>query len=255
MRKSKSASNSKPPPSKRAKKGEAAAEMKVLNASESQDAEGVAATQRSGRPVIVFAHGAGAGSQSPWMRSWKALLEKTVDAVAVISFDYPYLAGEKKKATPRAETLCGFHREQIKQAMSEHPGHPIVLAGKSMGSRVSCMLAAKVEEAPDAVVCLGYPLKGINGKLRDETLLQVKCPIIFVQGTKDSMCPLPLLENVREKMSVKNEVHIVDGGDHSLTVTKTALKQRGSSQEEENKQAAEAVARFLRESLLPGVGD
>ncbi|XP_073386426.1 uncharacterized protein [Physcomitrium patens] len=64
---------------------------------------------------------------------WK--MEEAANAVEVDTFDYPYCANGKKGAPPKAEKLVESHREEISRAVSQHPCHPLVLVGKSMGSR------------------------------------------------------------------------------------------------------------------------
>jgi len=105
-----------------------------------------------------------------------------------------------------------------------------VLIGKSMGGRVGCHVS--LDEPVDGLICLGYPLCGGGHprKLRDEVLRKLATPILFVQGTRDTLCPLELLEEVRLKMVARNELYIAEAGDHSLQVTKAALKQAGSTQ-------------------------
>jgi uncharacterized protein len=101
-----------------------------------------------------------------------------------------------------------------------------------MGSRVGCHVALD----PDArrglagLICFGYPLRGQNGKLRDEVLRALQTPILFVQGTRDTLCPLPELEQVRKCMAAPSELYVVESGDHSLEATKTWLKQRATTQ-------------------------
>ena len=48
---------------------------------------------------------------------------------------YVDCAGGKKGAPPKAEKLVKFHADMVKKAAAKHPGHPLILAGKSMGSR------------------------------------------------------------------------------------------------------------------------
>ncbi|KAJ7548344.1 hypothetical protein O6H91_07G008000 [Diphasiastrum complanatum] len=128
-----------------------------------------------------------APSSSDWMLRWKELLASATNAVEVATFDYPFLSGGKKKAPPKAEKLVDFHFQEIKKSVSRHSGHPLVFVGKSMGSRVGCMVAKIQEIKPVGIVCLGYPLKGANGALRDETLLKLSVPVIFVQITTMAM--------------------------------------------------------------------
>lgn len=201
------------------------------------------------KPLLVFAHGAGAPSTSEWMIKWKNMLASATDAVEVVTFDYPYLSGGKHGAPPKAEKLVDAHVDEVKKAVTKYPGHPLVLVGKSMGSRVSCMVAEREDIAASAVICLGYPLKGVNGAVRDETLLQLSVPVMFVQGSKDGLCPLQKLEAVRKKMNVANELYVIDGGDHSLKIGKRLLKTKGVNQLEVEMQALMSIQSFLSKIL------
>ncbi|KAL5724446.1 hypothetical protein ACHQM5_007711 [Ranunculus cassubicifolius] len=196
-------------------------------------------------PVVVFAHGAGASSTCDWMIRWKEMLSQALNSVEVVTFDYPYISGGKRRAPPKAEKLVEYHCDIVKKAVDTYPNHPLVLIGKSMGSRVSCMVAGEDGIDASAIVCLGYPLKGMNGSIRDEILMQVKIPIMFVQGSKDSLCPLDKLSAVCRKMSCINEMHVVDGGDHSFKIGKKHLASSGSTQEEADEQACKAIAEFV----------
>lgn len=188
--------------------------------------------------TIVLAHGAGAGQSHPFMQAWAARLA-TLGAVA--PFEYGYMA-RGKRSPDRMPKLLDAHREALSAARAAH-GDPVVLIGKSMGSRVGCHLAA---EAPVAgVVCLGYPLRSPKGVVRDEPLLALRVPVLFVQGTRDRLCPLDVLDEVRSRMVAPSELHIVDDGDHSLKVAKRTQKATGRSQEDFDAAAFAAVADFV----------
>ncbi|XP_050378933.1 uncharacterized protein LOC126796213 [Argentina anserina] len=211
--------------------------------------ETTATSPEKSSPVVVFAHGAGAPSSSDWMIRWKDMLGKALNAAEVVTFDYPYMSGGKKRAPPKAEKLVDFHADFVKQTVAKDPGHPLILAGKSMGSRVSCMVACKEDIRASAIVCLGYPLQGINGALRDETLLQLSIPIMFVQGSKDALCSLEKLEVTRKKMKCLTGLHMIDRGDHSFKVGKKQLRTIGSTQDEVEDLAVEAIAACLSSSF------
>ncbi len=163
--------------------------------------------------IILLAPGAGAGSTSLWMRAWA---DRLATLGVVETLDYPYrLAG--RKAPDRLPVLIAAHRAALNAARARHPeAARVVLAGKSMGGRVGCHVA--LEENVDAVVCLGYPLRGATGTLRDQVLLALRTPVLFVQGTRDPLCPLDALASVRERMTAPNQLLIVEGGNHSLEV-------------------------------------
>ncbi|MQM12076.1 hypothetical protein Taro_044990, partial [Colocasia esculenta] len=181
----------------------------------------------------------------PYGCRWKEMLQKGLNAVDVITFDYPYISGGKRKAPPKAEKLVDYHLNVVKEAAARHTGHPLVLAGKSMGSRVSCMVAGVKDIHVDGIICLGYPLKGTNGVVRDETLLQLTVPTMFVQGSKDTLCPLDKLEATRQKMKASNELYVIDGGDHSFKIGKRLLEATGLNQAEAEEKAVDAIAKFV----------
>lgn len=188
--------------------------------------------------LVLFAPGAGAPSTSDWMKAWRRRLSKLGK---VATFDYPYMK-EGRRAPDKLPRLIEAHRAALIRAKKRHGG-PVILAGKSMGSRIGCHVA--LEEAVDALVCFGYPLKGVSGAIRDEVLLALRTPILFVQGTRDPLCPLPLLAKVRKRMKAPSTLHVVEGGDHSLVVPKRATE----PQAEVDRCILDAVRDFLGESL------
>jgi len=189
-------------------------------------------------PLIVLAHGAGAGSGHPWMQRWR---DRLAAIGAVESFDYPYMQ-KGRRGPDRLPVLLEAHREALASARERHAGN-VVLAGKSMGGRVGCHLA--LEEEVAGVVCFGYPLRSAKGALRDEVLTALRVPVLFVQGTRDRLCPLDLLEEVRGRMTAPGTLHVVEGGDHSLEVGKRALAAAGATQDDVDQRIARAVADFV----------
>jgi predicted alpha/beta-hydrolase family hydrolase len=175
----------------------------------------------AGSPILLFAHGAGASSASGWMKSWA---DRLASLGPVVPFDYPYMKAGRK-SPDRPPVLLAAHREALAEARQRHgQDRPFVFAGKSMGSRMGCHLAVDLategQPGPAALVCFGYPLRGGSGALRDEVLRALPAPILFVQGSRDALCPLEDLERVRAQMRAPSQLFVVDGGDHSLAVRK-----------------------------------
>jgi uncharacterized protein len=195
-------------------------------------------------PAFLLAPGAGAPSSHPRMRAFARLLEPIGP---VEPFDYPYALEGRRRPDPLPK-LIAAHRAALAGLRARHGG-PIVLAGKSMGSRVGCHVA--LAEKVEALICFGYPLCGAGdrSKLRDQVLIELQPPILFVQGTRDPLCPLDLLEAVRKRMRAPSSLHVVDGGDHSLLVAKATLKARGSTQEEADEAARAAIVGFVKEAV------
>ena len=191
--------------------------------------------------LILLAPGAGAPSSHPWMQNWKRRL---FEIGAVETLDYDYMREGRKRVDPLPK-LIAAHREALNDARKKHPAKSTILIGKSMGSRIGCHLS--LDQKVDALVCLGYPLcaMGNRTKLRDEVLQALKTPILFVQGTRDALCPLDLLERVRDEMKTQNVLHIVDGGDHSLRVPKRQLQAQAKTQDDVDHVILKAIADFV----------
>jgi predicted alpha/beta-hydrolase family hydrolase len=200
------------------------------------------------KPLFLFAPGAGAPSSHPWMQRWKKHLEEVGD---VETFDYPYMRENRKRPDPLPK-LIAAHRQAMAEALTKTGATPpIILIGKSMGGRVGCHVA--LEEKVDGLICLGYPLcaMGDPTKLRDEVLRALATPILFVQGTHDSLCPLDLLERVRQEMKAPNFLHVVEGGDHSLLVRKRDLAAAGETQDDVDRRVLEVIVSFASTQALP----
>ena len=192
----------------------------------------------SGMPVLLFAPGAGAPASSAWMEAWGRRLSALGK---VIRFDYPYMVAGRSRPD-RLAVLLAAHAEALRKVQAESPG-PVVLVGKSMGSRIGCHLALIADVA--GLVCLGYPLRGARGDLRDQVLLALHTPILFVQGSRDPLCPLDALETVRARMAAKSSLHLVEGGDHSLRVGVRALRDRGETQADVDARILGAITDFV----------
>jgi len=181
------------------------------------------------------------------MQNWK---ERLSEIGTVETFDYDYMREGRKRPDPLPK-LVAAHREALHRAQQRHRAESTILVGKSMGGRIGCHLS--LEEKVDGLICLGYPLCAMDdrSRLRDEVLRALTTPILFVQGTRDSLCQLDLLERVRAEMKAPNFLHTVEGGDHSLRVAKHQLKATGETQEEVDRRVFEATAVFVDRLVVP----
>ena len=198
------------------------------------------------KPLILFAPGAGAPSSHPWMQDWKKRLS---EIGAVETFDYDYMRQGRRRPDPLPR-LIAAHRIALNRARDRHRPESMILVGKSMGGRVGCHVS--LEEKVDGLVCLGYPLCAMGDwtKLRNEVLRALSAPILFVQGTRDSLCPLDLLERVRAEMKAPNFLHVVESGDHSLRVPKRELEKAVETQCGIDERILKAIAGFVDQGAV-----
>ncbi|NP_001016528.1 testis-expressed sequence 30 protein [Xenopus tropicalis] len=106
----------------------------------------------------------------------------------------------------------------------EHKISSVFLAGRSMGSRAAASVMREAcendNEFIQGLICLSYPLHPANSKakLRDEDILSLTKPVLFVSGSSDEMCDQTLLKNVVSKMKVPAQIHWIKNANHGMAV-------------------------------------
>jgi uncharacterized protein len=173
------------------------------------------------RPAaLVLAHGAGAPQSHPFMVSFAhALSERGID---VLTFNFLYTE-QRRKVPDRMPQLVACYRAVIGAARAYVPSarERLFIGGKSMGGRVATHVVADDPSiAVAGVVLLGYPLHppGRLDQLRDAHLPEVKRPMLFVQGSRDTFGTPSELKPILASLSPLPTLHHIDGGDHSFKI-------------------------------------
>jgi predicted alpha/beta-hydrolase family hydrolase len=195
--------------------------------------------------VFVFAHGAGAGQSSPFMRRYaERLAESGID---VLTFDFPYMAA-RRKLPDRPPVLEHAFRAAVESAVAGAARRAVFVGGKSMGGRMATHLAAQPDQWRCAVplggaLALGYPLRppGPRGGDRVSHLRQLAVPTLVVQGTRDTFGGP---DDIREAVGPEPllTIHPVATGDHSLKVQAAA----GRPQAEVEREVVAVMADWMR---------
>ncbi|XP_027500193.1 testis-expressed protein 30 isoform X3 [Corapipo altera] len=121
----------------------------------------------------------------------------------------------------------GWKQEEYLKLSDDYKLYGVFLAGRSMGSRAAASLIRQLSQNDDddddfirGLICLSYPLHRpkLQSKLRDEDLLFIRCPVLFVSGSADEMCEKQLLEGVASKMKAPQKIHWIDKANHGMAV-------------------------------------
>lgn len=184
--------------------------------------------KRSG-VAVVLGHGAGADMHAPLLVDVAGRLVARGHTVLRFNFVYKELG---RKAPDRPPLLEKAYEAAIARVLEEKPER-LVIGGKSMGGRIASLLAARGVRA-DGLLFLGYPLHpaGKRAPLRDAHLPAITAPLLFLQGTRDALCDLALLRPVLKRLKKRATLHVIEGGDHSLDLLKSAGRTRESVLEE-----------------------
>jgi hypothetical protein len=141
----------------------------------------------------------------------------------VITFDFPYTE-QQRRIPDRGPVLEACYHAAVDLIRREvESARRLFVGGKSMGGRIATQMAAAEPDLPIAgLVLLGYPLHppGRPEKRRDAHLSAVRRPMLFVQGSRDSFGAPQELEPVLSGLSPTPKLHIVEGGDHSFTLSR-----------------------------------
>jgi predicted alpha/beta-hydrolase family hydrolase len=172
---------------------------------------------------ILLAHGAGNDMNSPLIVAAARGLCR--EGFLALRFNFPYK--EKGRKSPDSQKKLVKTWRCVYRYLKDHPEfsvEKVVAAGKSMGGRVASQMAAAGELPVQGLVFLGYPLHapGSKNKLRDSHLYAINVPLLFFAGTRDALCDLGLLNKVLARLKVARELEVIDGGDHSFNMLKSA---------------------------------
>jgi predicted alpha/beta-hydrolase family hydrolase len=192
--------------------------------------------------MYVLAHGAGAGMRHPFMTQIAEKLQSS--GVATLRYEFPYMQSGRK-SPDRPGVLEVTVRKAIETAAELAPDLPIIAGGKSMGGRITSQLLAQDHSLPVRGICfLGFPLHqpGKPGRERAKHLFDVVQPMLFVQGTRDTLADLSLIRTVTGELGSLATLHVVEGGDHSFAVRKSD----GRSHDQVMDEIAEAITSWTK---------
>src|SRR6266481_251848 len=190
------------------------------------------------RRLLVMAHGAGAGMSHPFMEQ----LADELAGVDVATFRYQFPYMETQRRVPDAPAvLMATVVAAVRAAAEAAPGLPLLAGGKSMGGRMTSQAAAQRPlEGVRGLVFFGFPLHPPNqpGTKRSDHLAKVAIPMLFLQGTRDTLADLTLLRPVCTKLGSRATLHVIETADHSFHM----LKKSGRSDPEVLQELAEKTA-------------
>jgi predicted alpha/beta-hydrolase family hydrolase len=170
------------------------------------------------RACFVLAHGAGAGMTHPFMVAVASGL--AMRGIATLRYQFPYMEKGSRRPDPPGIAQAAV-RAAVAEAMRCCPGIRLVAGGKSFGGRMTSQAqAAAPLDGVDGLAFLGFPLHpaGKPSSDRAKHLTEVHMPMLFLQGTRDNLAEMTLLEPVVKSLGRTASLHRVEGADHSFHV-------------------------------------
>jgi uncharacterized protein len=170
------------------------------------------------RACFVFAHGAGAGITHAFMETFTNGLGER--GIATLRYQFPYMEKGGKRPDPPAIAQATVHAA-VAQAARSFPGLGLIAGGKSFGGRMTSQAqAASPLPGVRGLAFVGFPLHpaGKPSTGRADHLAKVDIPMLFLQGSRDTLAEVALIEPVVERLGPRASLHLVDGADHSFHV-------------------------------------
>ena len=170
------------------------------------------------RACFVFAHGAGAGMTHSFMEQVAAGLGER--GVATLRYQFPYMEKASRRPDPPAIAHAAV-RAAVAEAGRCCEGVPLIAGGKSFGGRMTSQAQALEPLAGvHGLAFLGFPLHpaGKPSVDRANHLSDVHVPMLFMQGTRDNLADVKLLEPVVKGLGPSASLHLVAEADHSFHV-------------------------------------
>ncbi|MEN3348889.1 MAG: uncharacterized protein V7632_2524 [Bradyrhizobium sp.] len=197
------------------------------------------------RAAYVFAHGAGAGMAHASMETIAAGLAER--GIATLRYQFPYMEKGGGRPDPPAVAQATV-RAAVAETARRCGDLPLFAGGKSFGGRMTSQAQAKAPLAgARGLVFLGFPLHpaGKPSNERAAHLAEIKIPMLFLQGTRDALAELDLLQPVVKSLGARATLHLVDEADHSFHV----LKRSGRNDAEAMAEVLDAFAAWVAKLL------
>ena len=180
-------------------------------------------TGESKRTGVIIAHGAG----NDMHNSLIVAVAEGLAAAGYVSLRFNFAYKEKGRKSPDSEaTLTHTWQGAYTYLMNNKrfAVDRIIAAGKSMGGRIVSQMVAARQLNVAALIFLGYPLHapGRTDKLRDAHLYEIVSPMLFFAGTKDLLCNMEKLQGVLDRLQVRHDLEIIEGGNHSFNLPKSS---------------------------------
>jgi predicted alpha/beta-hydrolase family hydrolase len=190
----------------------------TIRISDDRSVSGLLLTPAVATTCFVFAHGAGAGMSHPFMATFAEGLAGR--GMASMRYQFPYMqAGSKRPDAPKVAHAAV--RAAAAEALRRFPGLPLIAGGKSFGARMSSQAQA-LEPLPGVtgLAFVGFPLHpaGKPAVDRADHLKQVRIPMLFLQGTRDELADLNLLQPAVKELGSLATLAVFEGADHSFHV-------------------------------------
>jgi len=167
--------------------------------------------------------------------------------IATLRYQFPYMEkGSKRPDAPKVAHAAV--RAAVAEATRCCPALPLIAGGRSFGGRMTSQAQALLPlSGVRALAFLGFPLHpaGKPSSDRARHLADVKIPMLFLQGTRDALAELSLLEPVVKSLGSRATLHLLDGADHSFHV----LKSSGRNDREVMDDALDAFAAWVDEVI------
>ena len=193
--------------------------IKIQVSAEIGKVSGICVVPATPQSVLVLAHGAGAGMEHSFMETLASRLAE--QGIATVRYNFPF--AENRKGRPDSPSIA---HQAVTAAIAKtrglFPEIPLFVAGKSFGGRMSSQyLSANHDDTIKGIIFYGFPLhpSGKPSTERAEHLQRVKLPMLFLQGTKDTLATWDLIEAVCKPLRSASLVKL-EGADHSFKAGK-----------------------------------
>ncbi|MDH5539944.1 MAG: dienelactone hydrolase family protein, partial [Rhizobacter sp.] len=140
--------------------------------------------------------------------------------IATLRYQFPAMErGSKRPDTP--PVAHATVRAAVAEAARRLPGLALFAGGKSFGGRMTSQAqAAAPLQGVRGIVFFGFPLHpaGTPSLQRAQHLADVRCPMLFLQGTRDTLADAALIGSVHDRLGALSSLLMLDDADHSFHV-------------------------------------
>ena len=193
------------------------AESVMIPVDGTEGVSGLWQTAPRAKACFVLGHGAGAGMRHPFLESMATQLA----SLRIASLRYQFFYMDRGSKRPDPPKLChAVVRAAVAEA-ARRTQAPLIAGGRSFGGRMTSQAQA---ESPlpgvRGLAFLAFPLHPAKRPASDRAqhLFAVRIPMLFLQGTRDELAEIQLLQALLAKLGSNTNSRLIEAADHSFHV-------------------------------------
>lgn len=173
-------------------------------------------TGNTSKCTVIFGHGAGAGMRHSSLDAIATAFAEV--GISTLRFNFPYMEAGRNRVDPLSVSTQTF--KEVYSLAVRNGLDPLFLGGHSFGGRMATHAVVEHNLVAKGLILSSFPLHNPKKPSLDRAshFDKIRCPILFLIGTRDGMANADLIRELSEEHQAS--LKWLDTADHGYKTLK-----------------------------------